>query len=104
MMIQRLMLLLLVARWVETCVTAQEFPTPVEGDFTIRDFRFESGESLPELKLHYSTVGKPSREVSGVVRNAVLILHGTGGSSRQFLSSQFGGVLFGSGQLLDATA
>ncbi len=102
MMIQKVMMLILVARWVQTGAMAQEFPTPVEGDFTIRDFRFESGEVLPELKLHYRTLGKPSRDVSGAVRNAVLILHGTGGSGRQFLSSQFGGVLFGSGQLLDA--
>src|SRR5438876_6761771 len=102
MMIQKVMMLILVARWVQTGAMAQEFPTPVEGDFTIRDFRFESGEVLPELKLHYRTLGKPSRDVSGAVRSAVLILHGTGGSGRQFLSSQFGGVLFGSGQLLDA--
>src|SRR5213076_537992 len=102
MMIQKVMMLILVARWVQMGAMAQEFPTPVEGDFTIRDFRFESGEMLSELKLHYRTLGKPSTEVSGVVRNAVLILHGTGGSGRQFLSSQFGGVLFGSGQLLDA--
>src|SRR5881397_3206628 len=102
MMIPRVLLLLLAVFWLQTVAMGQEFPTPVEGDFTIRDFRFESGEVLPELKLHYRTLGKPSRDGSGVARNAVLILHGTGGTGRQFLSSQFGGVLFGSGQLLDA--
>ncbi|MBO0723317.1 MAG: alpha/beta fold hydrolase, partial [Blastocatellia bacterium] len=80
----------------------QQSPIPTEGDFTIRDFRFESGESLPELKLHYRTLGSPRKDAAGVVRNAVLILHGTTGTGAQFLSRQFAGVLFGPGQLLDA--
>jgi homoserine O-acetyltransferase/O-succinyltransferase len=75
---------------------------PQEGDFAVRDFRFKSGETLPELKLHYRTLGEPSRDSKGVVTNAVLILHGTGGSGRQFLSPQFAGALFGPEQLLDA--
>jgi len=79
------------------------FPAPVEGDFTIRDFRFGTGETLPELKLHYRTIGTPRRDASGTVRNAVLILHGTGGTGAGFLSRTFGGELFGAGQLLDAT-
>lgn len=79
------------------------YPQPVEGDFIIRDFKFDSGETLPELKLHYRTLGEPKRDASGVARNAVLILHGTGGSGAGFLSSQFGGALFGPDQLLDAT-
>jgi homoserine O-acetyltransferase len=79
------------------------YPQPVEGDFTIRDFKFDSGETLPELKLHYRTIGELKRDSSGVAQNAVLILHGTGGSGAGFLSNQFGGVLFGAGQLLDAT-
>jgi homoserine O-acetyltransferase len=83
-------------------IKADVYPPPVEADFTIRDFRFKSGESLPELKLHYITIGTPVRDGAGVVRNAVLILHGTGGSHRQFLRDQFAGVLFGPGQLLDA--
>jgi len=82
---------------------ARNYPEPVEGDFTIRDFKFDSGETLPELKLHYRTIGKPNRDASGVVRNAVLIMHGTGGSGSGFLSASFGGMLFGPGQLLDAT-
>ncbi|PYS82650.1 MAG: hypothetical protein DMF67_12030 [Acidobacteria bacterium] len=80
-----------------------DYPSPVEGDFVIRDFHFRSGESLPELKLHYATIGTPARDQAGVVRNAVLVMHGTGGAGTQFLTPQFAGVLFGPGQLLDAT-
>jgi homoserine O-acetyltransferase/O-succinyltransferase len=76
---------------------------PVSGDFVIHDFGFVSGEKLPELKIHYRTLGAPRRDASGVVRNAVLILHGTTGSGRQFLSPNFAGVLFGPGQLLDSS-
>jgi len=75
---------------------------PVEGDYILRDFKFESGESLPELKLHYRTLGTPRKDSTGQVRNAVLIMHGTGGTGAQFLSRQFAGVLFGPGQLLDS--
>src|SRR5436309_12785111 len=77
-------------------------PAGVENEFVIRDFRFASGETLPELKLHYRTLGTPRRDTSGVVRNAVMVLHGTGGSGAGFLSRTFGGELFGPGQLLDA--
>jgi homoserine O-acetyltransferase len=72
-----------------------------EGDFVAHDFKFRSGESLPELRLHYRTLGKPARDSQGRVTNAVLILHGTGGSGQQFLQPQFAGELFGPGQLLD---
>jgi len=78
-------------------------PTAVENDFVARDFTFASGETLPELKIHYRTLGTPRRDASGVVRNAVMVLHGTGGTGGAFLSRTFGGELFGSGQLLDAT-
>jgi homoserine O-acetyltransferase len=81
---------------------AADFPAPVEGDFVARDFRFGSGETLPALSLHYRTIGTPQRDASGVVRNAVLILHGTGGTGAAFLSQTFGGELFGAGQVLDA--
>jgi len=77
-------------------------PEPASGDFVIRDFHFASGETLPELKIHYRTLGEQRRDASGTVRNAVLILHGTTGSGRAFLSDNFAGVLFGPGQLLDA--
>jgi len=83
--------------------SAADFPAPVEGDFVARDFRFGSGETLPSLNLHYRTIGTPRRDASGVVRNAVLILHGTGGTGEGFLSRTFGGELFGTGQVLDAT-
>ncbi|MGC1366655.1 MAG: alpha/beta fold hydrolase [Candidatus Acidiferrum sp.] len=74
-----------------------------EGDFVIHNFQFHSGESLPELRLHYTTFGKPVRDAAGRTTNAVLILHGTGGSGHQFFAPQFAGVLFGPGQLLDAS-
>lgn len=77
-------------------------PIPTEGDYIAHDFHFQSGETLPELRLHYMTLGKAARDSAGKVTNAVLILHGTGGSGRQFLAPQFADVLFGPGQLLDA--
>ena len=75
--------------------------TPAEGDYVSHDFHFKTGEALPELRLHYLTFGKAERDANGKVTNAVLILHGTGGSGRQFLAPQFADVLFGPGQLLD---
>ena len=60
-------------------------PGPVEGDVALDNFQFASGESLPELRIHYRTLGQPQRDEHGKVRNAVLILHGTGGSGAQFL-------------------
>ena len=80
-----------------------DFPAPVEGDYTVTDFQFVTGETIPKLNLHYTTVGTPVKNAAGVVTNAVLIMHGTGGSGRGFLSATFGGQLFGAGQLLDAT-
>ena len=77
-------------------------PPAREGDFTIRNFRFASGEMLPELRIHYRTLGSIQRDSKGVVRNAVLILHGTTGSGKQFLTENFAGVLFNPGQLLDS--
>jgi homoserine O-acetyltransferase len=80
----------------------QQAPPPsTEGDFVLHDFKFHSGESLPELRLHYTTLGKPVRDAQGRVTNAVLILHGTGGTGHQFFAPQFAGELFGPGQLLD---
>lgn len=85
------------------CLTVSAQMAPVEGDFIARDFKFESGETLPELKLHYRTLGTPRKDPSGQVRNAVLIMHGTGGTGAQFVSRSFASVLFGAGQLLDVT-
>jgi homoserine O-acetyltransferase/O-succinyltransferase len=77
-------------------------PAVTEGDFVVRDFRFTSGETLPELRVHYRTLGTPRKDASGIVRNAVLILHGTGGTGAQFTNANFAGELFGAGQPLDA--
>ena len=79
------------------------YPPPQEATWVARQVRFGTGEVLPEVRLHYRTLGAPVRDGAGVVRNAVLILHGTGGSGAQFLQPQFADQLFGPGQLLDAT-
>jgi homoserine O-acetyltransferase len=76
-------------------------PGPKEGDFVVHDFKFESGETLKDLRLHYTTYGTPHRDAHGRVTNAVLILHGTGGDGHQFERPQFSGVLFAPGGLLD---
>jgi homoserine O-acetyltransferase len=81
---------------------AAPYPQPTESDFAIKNFRFRTGEVLPELKIHYRTIGAPRRDEKGFVRNAVLILHGTTGSGAQFIRTEFAGELFGKGQLLDA--
>lgn len=78
-------------------------PTPKEGDYISHDFHFKSGEALPELRIHYATFGTPERDSRGRVTNAVLLLHGTSGSGRQFLAPQFAGALYGPGQPLDVT-
>jgi homoserine O-acetyltransferase len=72
-----------------------------EGDAVLRNFRFASGERLPEIRIHYATLGTPRRDAKGAVTNAVMILHGTGGTGRQFLQPQFASELFGPGQPLD---
>jgi homoserine O-acetyltransferase len=93
--------------WEASAATAAQagasFPTLVERDYIAHDFTFSTGETIAALRLHYRTLGTPVRDSTGVVRNAVLILHGTGGSGAGFLSSTFGGQLFGTGQLLDAS-
>ncbi len=96
---------LLAALLIATHVQAQTpstAPSPVEGDYVVTDFQFDTREALPELRLHYTTLGTPQRGTDGRVSNAVLIMHGTTGSGRGFLSRNFAGQLFGAGQLLDA--
>lgn len=88
---------------VATAVWAADYPAPAEGDYTIRDFKFSSGEALPELRIHYRTLGKPEKDAQGKTTNAVLIMHGTTGSGGQFFRPEFAGELFGPGQPLDAT-
>jgi homoserine O-acetyltransferase/O-succinyltransferase len=95
--------LIAIMLFASTAVVAAQYPTPTEQDLTLRNFKFTSGELLPELRIHYRTLGKPRRDANGVVRNAVLILHGTTGSGAQFIRPEFAGELFGAGQLLDAT-
>ena len=74
-----------------------------EGDAHLHDFHFQTGETMPDLKIHYRTLGAPRRDASGTVRNAVLILHGTTGAGTTFLRDIFAGELFGPGQPLDIT-
>src|SRR5260221_1056255 len=83
--------------------SAADYPTPQSGDYVIHDFHFQSGQSSPELRLHYRTFGSPVRDEKGVVQNAVLILHGTTGNGSNFLRKEFEGELFGVGQPLDAS-
>ena len=75
---------------------AADYPAPKQGEWTIKDFKFHTGEVMPELRLHYTTVGDPSGQ-------PVLVLHGTGGSAASMLTPGFAGELFGPGQPLDAT-
>jgi homoserine O-acetyltransferase len=99
---------LLLALVSPSLVAAAAYPTPVDGDVTLRDFRFASGEILTEVRIHYRTLGTPIRDERGVVRNAVLILHGTGGEGGSLVrkggaGDLFAAELFGAGQPLDAT-
>ncbi len=73
-----------------------------EGTFVVKNYTFKSGESLPEVKLHYRTLGTIKKDASGKVTNAVLVMHGTGGTGAQFITRSFSGELFGPGQLLDS--
>src|SRR5919201_2094282 len=80
---------------------AADYPAPTAGDFVIRDFRFASGETLPELRIHYRTLGQPEKDAQGKTANAILIMHGTTGSGAQFIRPEFANELFGHGQPLD---
>jgi homoserine O-acetyltransferase len=81
-----------------TSLTAQalDYPAPKQGDWIARDFKFHTGETMPQLRLHYTTIGEPTGQ-------PVLVLHGSGGSAVNFLTPSFAGELFGPGQPLDAT-
>ncbi len=72
-----------------------------EADFVARNVRFGTGETLPEVRIHYATLGRPHRNAHGDIDNAIMLLHGTGGTGRQFLQPQFADELFGLGQPLD---
>jgi homoserine O-acetyltransferase/O-succinyltransferase len=88
---------------VAAALHAADYPAPTEGDYTIHDFKFASGETLPELRIHYRTIGKLEKDAQGKTLNAVLIMHGTTGSGAQFIRPEFAGELFGKDQPLDAT-
>ena len=77
------------------------FPTPKEGDYIVKDYTFTTGETLPEVRIHYTTVGTPVKDSAGIIRNAVIVMHGTGGSGQRVSSASFGGILFKPGGLLD---
>jgi homoserine O-acetyltransferase len=80
-----------------------KYPAPVEGDYKVANFEFESKEVLPEMNLHYYTMGTPQKDEKGQTTNAVIVMHGTTGTGQQFINDRFAGNLFGPGQLLDAT-
>jgi homoserine O-acetyltransferase len=79
---------------------AKTWPTR-EQDVILKDFRFGCGETLPELRMHLTTLGSPHRDSAGRIDNAVMVLHGTGGDGKQFLRPQFADELYGPGQPLD---
>jgi homoserine O-acetyltransferase/O-succinyltransferase len=82
-------------------IAAPPAVAPKTGDYVIKDFRFESGETLPALRIHYTTLGEPQRDAHGHVSNAVLLLHGTGGSGSGFQHGEFADILLKPGGLLD---
>jgi homoserine O-acetyltransferase len=79
-----------------------KWPTQ-DGNYVIKNFHFGSGESIPELKLHYLTLGKPHRDAAGHTDNTILLLHGTGGDAHSLMNPAFSDVLFGPGQPFDIT-
>jgi homoserine O-acetyltransferase/O-succinyltransferase len=97
----RVWLLVLASLAIRAQPATPAYSNQVESDWVARNFVFHTGESLPELRLHYITIGKPLRDAAGHVSNAVLVLHGTGGTGQAFLRENFGGQLFGPGQPLD---
>jgi homoserine O-acetyltransferase/O-succinyltransferase len=94
------LILWLLALLLATPAAAQPWPT-TEGNFVVENFRFQSGETLPKLRIHYTTLGTPRRGADGKIDNAVMVLHGTGGSGMQFLQPQFAGELYGPGAPFD---
>src|SRR5215210_7257908 len=98
----KLLLGLLALAWAGAASAQSDYAARLrEGDAVLRDFRFGSGERMAELRIHYATLGTPRRDAAGHILNAVMVLHGTGGSGRQFLAPQFANELYGPGQPLD---
>jgi homoserine O-acetyltransferase len=101
-MVTRLLAALLVSLLVSPAFAETTWPNQREGDFLLKDYRFASGETLPELKLHYTSLGTPKRNAAGEIVNGVLLLHGTGGTGKNWLMPSLADELFGPGQPLDA--
>jgi homoserine O-acetyltransferase len=99
-MLRLLVAILLTA--VTFAASAADWPNQREGDAVFKDFRFASGETLADLKLHYLTLGTPQRNAAGAIVNAVLLLHGTSGTSKNWLQSTLADELFAVGAPLDA--
>lgn len=97
------LLALVLCAWVVPAQAQPRWPNQREADVVLREFRFDSGETLPELRLHYVTLGTPARNAAGEIVNGVLMLHGTSGSSGSWLGAEVAGGLFGPGQPLDAS-
>lgn len=95
------MLSILIALAAQTAAPPATIWPTHEQDLVLKDFRFRDGESLPEVKMHVTTLGSPHRNTAGEIDNAVMVLHGTGGSGAQFLRPQFADELYGPGQPLD---
>jgi homoserine O-acetyltransferase len=102
-MLKKITILLLLFITTHTTYAQVNYPTPIQSDYIAKDFTFESGEKLAELRVHCVTVGQPHKDNKGNIDNAVLITHGTTGDSQGLLNERFAGHLFGPGQLLDAT-
>jgi homoserine O-acetyltransferase len=98
----RTLLLIMMLTAATNPARAADYPPPIESDHILHDFHFRSGQTLPELRMHYRAFGAPRRDDHGVVRNAVLIMHGTTGSGKQFMRPEFAGELLAKGQPLDA--
>jgi homoserine O-acetyltransferase/O-succinyltransferase len=97
-------LIALAATWATPAVAEVDYAAQLtQDDAILKDFTFTDGEKLPSLKVHYSTLGTPRRDKARRIVNAVMVLHGTGGSGQQFLQPQFAQELYGPGQPLDIT-
>jgi homoserine O-acetyltransferase len=93
----------LLALTVASIAHAQSLPTPERRDFIVKNFRFQNGESLPEVRIHYRTVGTPVRDARGKITNGVLVMHGSSGDAGQVLAASFSDPLLGKGGPLDAS-
>ena len=101
-LVTALMVLLMPATALAQTTKEAAWPNQREGDFIIKDYRFTSGETLPELRIHYTTLGTAKRNAAGEIVNGVLLLHGTSGTGKNWLMPSLAGELFGPGQPLDA--